>query len=120
VAKTNVPMEQCQGFGRKRMLFYFALFASSLRALRLIIPESVAKNNVSMKQCLGFGRKRMLFYFALFASSLPALRLIICESVAINNVPINQCANGAMPRLRQKKDVILLYALCVFFAFNNL
>jgi hypothetical protein len=65
----------------------------------------------------------MLFHFALFTSSL---RLIICESVAINNVPINQCANGAMPRLRQKKDVILLSALsalCVFFAcfaVNNL
>jgi hypothetical protein len=76
--------------------------------------------NVPMKQCLGFGRKRMLFYYAFFATSL---RLIICESVAINNVPINQCANGAMPKLRQKKDVILLYALCVFFAsfaFNNL
>jgi hypothetical protein len=73
--------------------------------------------NVPMEQCQGFGRKRMLFYFALFASSL---RLIICESVAINNVPINQCANGAMPKLRQKKDVISLCALYVFFAFNNL
>jgi hypothetical protein len=72
--------------------------------------------NVPMEQCQGFGRKRMLFYFALFASSLRALRLIICESVAKNNVSINKCANGAMPRLRRKKDVILLYALCDFLA----
>jgi hypothetical protein len=39
------------------------------------------------------------------------------------NVPINQCANGAMPRLRQKKDVILFCALCGYFArfaVNNL